>query len=171
MFFGCNALTKPKVEEKSDKVFKTNQSDTIVEQVVDYIDTIDYDHEIYYIVIVDSSDNYFDLNKEMYRLHKEFKIEIDTMGRYFNQQKNLICLPDDDEDEIYAGEYFPRRFPSKTLSIEYLNSYQKSSNNTMALIAGIFEDKTSADSLQNQLKNQFNRSFVCKSMIYVGCIH
>ncbi|GAB4255809.1 MAG: hypothetical protein Kow0079_12770 [Vicingaceae bacterium] len=107
----------------------------------------------------------------MYRLHKKFKIEIDTMGRYFNKQKNLICLPDDDEDEIYAGEYFPRRFPSKTLSIEYLNSYQKSSNNTMALIAGIFDDKTSADSLQNQLKNQYNKSFVCKSKIYVGCIH
>ncbi|WP_262490545.1 hypothetical protein [Hymenobacter sp. CRA2] len=35
----------------------------------------------------------------------------DTLGRFFDEQKNLIRLPDDDEDELYAGDYFPRRCP------------------------------------------------------------
>ena len=76
-----------------------------------------------YIVVSDTSQNYFELRQKMFELSKVLKTEIDTMGRGFNKNKNLICLPENDEDEIYAGDYFPRRYPSETLSLEYLIYY------------------------------------------------
>ena len=76
-----------------------------------------------YIVVSDTSQNYFELRQKMLNLNEKLKTEIDTMGRGFNKKKNLICLPENDEDEIYAGDYFPRRYPSETLSLEYLIYY------------------------------------------------
>ncbi|MBX2930638.1 MAG: hypothetical protein KF781_01685 [Chitinophagaceae bacterium] len=87
----------------------------------------------------------------------------------------MIALPDDDEDEIYAGDYFPRRFPSETtenLSLEYLNFYQENARDkTIALVAGIYEKENSADSALIILKKVEQRGFKIKAKIYTGCMH
>lgn len=62
-----------------------------------------------YIVVSDTSQNYFELRQKMFDLQDRLKIKIDTMGRGFNKEKNRICLSENDEDEIYAGHYFARR--------------------------------------------------------------
>lgn len=126
----------------------------------------------YFVVIADTSLDYENLRREMFSLNMQLGIPIDTMGRYFNKKKNLIALPDDDEDEIYAGEYYPRRFPSENLSIEYLNFYQQpSQSKAMALVTGIYESLQSADSaLAVQIK-VYPKSFKISSQIYTGCMH
>lgn len=116
-------------------------------------DSIDDETETYFLVIADTNQSYFVLHKKMLNLNKKLNISIDTMGRLYNKTKNLIALPDNDEDEIYASDYFPRRFPSNDLSLEYLNFYNnQAGNKTIALVCGIFETETQADSTLSILK-------------------
>ncbi|MDO6518138.1 hypothetical protein Q4562_12905 [Zobellia uliginosa] len=127
-----------------------------------------------YIVVSDTSENYFELRQKMFDLHDKLKMEIDTMGRGFDKKKNRICLPENDEDEIYAGDYFPRRYPSETLSLEYLAYYtntKKSAENTIALVAAITEDKEKADQKLLEVKKHFDQAFIVNSRIYMGCVH
>ena len=108
----------------------------------------------------------------MLKLSSLMKLEIDTMGRYFNKEKNKISLPDNAEDELYAGDYYPRRMPSESLSLEYLVLYQrKSRENTIALVTGIFDSESRADSALKVVKKYEFKSFKIKSEMYVGCLH
>jgi len=87
-------------------------------------------------------------------------------------KKNLISLTDDHEDEVYAGDYFPRRFPSEFLSLEYLSLYKENAGDkTIALLVGIYETEKAADSISNILKNREPKLFKIKTEMYVGCMH
>jgi len=155
-------------EAESDGKAPTSESDTYdPEQNSD-----DYNFATYFVVIADTNTDYAVLDAEMYELQRKLEIPVDTMGRSYNADKDLIALPDDDEDEIYAGDYFPRRFPSETLSLEYLNFYlQGAGNKTIALVSGIYEKKEDADRLRSKLKKTAPKTFVVEARIYVGCMH
>lgn len=130
------------------------------------------DYETYYIVVADTHINYAALYDKMFILSKKLKLPIDTMERSYNPSKNLIALPEDDEDEMYAGEYYPRRSPTKNLSLEYLNFYNPAADQkTIALVAGIYEKKHSADSALMILKQVEKKAFHFKGNVYVGCMH
>ena len=108
----------------------------------------------------------------MFYLNTKLNIPIDTMGRSYNKNKDLIAVPEDSEDEIYAGDYFPRRFPSGNLSLEYLDFYQsQAGEKTMALVSGIYETEKSADSALFVLRKAEKKVFKIKADIYVGCLH
>lgn len=126
----------------------------------------------YYIVIGDTRGSYGELRDKMFSMHGSFKIPIDTMGRSYDESKNLIALPENDEDDLFAVDYYPRRFPSATLSLEYLGLYQrKATEKTMALVTGIYENKSSADSAVSIFKQIEPKAFVVKTNMYIGCIH
>lgn len=130
------------------------------------------EESVYFVIIADTCLNYFTLHKKMFELHRNFNIPIDTMGRYFNKVKDLIVLPDNSEDEMYAGEYLPRRFPSSDLSLEYLKFYQSHADNkTIALVAGIYESEKEADSVLTVLQKGEKKIFKIKAKIYEDCIH
>lgn len=125
----------------------------------------------YYVVVADTGPDYHRLHDKMFALKDATGLAIDTMGRFFNEKKDLIALPDNDSDEVYAGDYFPRRSPSQNLSLEYMAEYKPGSKSkTIALIAGIYENKSSADSALKTILPQGN-AFAIKSRIYVGCMH
>ncbi len=135
-------------------------------------DSTDYDNATFFVVVADTSTDYYFLHKKMFDLNGQFNIPIDTMGRFYNKTKNLIALPDDDKDELYAGDYFPRRFPSENLSLEYLNFYhKKAGDNTIALITGIYESEKNADSALTLLHKTEKKVFKIKADIYLGCMH
>lgn len=137
-----------------------------------YNDTTNYDHATYFVLVADTNLEYSVLRKEMFDINEQLNIPIDTMGRFYNKTKNLIALPDNDADVMYAGDYFPRRFPSSNLSLEYLDFYQrKSREKTIALVAGIYETEKSADSALTALQKNVTRAFKIKADIYVGCMH
>jgi len=130
------------------------------------------EESVYFVIVADTSLNYFTLHKKMFELQRNFNFPIDTMGRYFNKDKNLIALPDNSEDEMYAGEYLPRRFPSSDLSLEYLKFYQSQANNkTIALVIGIYESEKEADSVLTVLHKVEKKVFKIKAKIYEDCIH
>lgn len=173
LFAACNSLDK---KDEKTKV-KTTTNDTTATSVMEIEeDSINWFTD-YYLVIADKSSNYKDLNKKMVELNQEYKIAIDTLGRYYHSDRNEIILPEDDEDEIYQGEYFPRRYESESISIEYEYIYlndqlePKKYPTTMILVAGMYDDKEKADSLQNILQKKYPKTYVLKSKVYQGCMH
>ena len=137
-------------------------------------DPIDGAYMNAYVVIADTGQNYFQLRTKMFNLAEKAGSEIDTMGRGFNPLKERITLPVDAEDEIYAGEYFPRRYPSTSLSLEYLGYYLPNGqmeNTTIALVTTITSNKKEAEKALNVLKRYSKRAYLIRSRIYMGCIH
>ena len=136
------------------------------------IDSTEWDWGIYYVIVSDTGNDYKALQTKMFDLSNNTKAPIDTMDRSFDYKKMKIVLPDDAEDEIYAGDYYPRRYDSDFLSIEYLNFYtEKVNENTMALIAGIFSEKSQLDSAFSSISKYDKNAFVMRSKIYIGCMH
>lgn len=130
------------------------------------------EYTTYYIVVTDTGENYYLLRQKMLQLSYKFNIETDSMGRTFNPAKQLIALPENDADELYAGEYFPRRFPSEFLSLEYLETYKKESGSkTIALVRGIYETHAEAEKALTLLNNSGQPGFIVVSEIYTGCMH
>lgn len=150
---------------------KENTSTVIIETNDSiYGDTLNYAY--YYLVIADSGKSYGVLEKQMHSIHQATKLEIDLMGRSYNAQKDLICLADDDPDEIYRGDYFPRRYPTASMSIEYFDFFsQKSSDKNMILLTGIFETKEEAEKQREHILSAAPRAFIVHTPVYVGCMH
>lgn len=169
LLFSCG---EPK-EQKTEKPQVAN-ADTIADSTVTATDSFvtgDGEYSIYYVTIADTSSNYHLLDGKMYELSKTMNKKIDTMNRHYDAKKNDIVLADDDEDEMYRGEYFPRRYPSEDLSLEYLEVYTEYPTNAIALVAGIYEEQKAADSTLTLLKPHATKAFVLKSRVYVGCMH
>ena len=126
----------------------------------------------YQVIVIDTNNSYHSLNQKMFSLKDKLGMDIDSMGRYYNKNKARIVLPDNDEDEMYAGEYFPRRELSKTLSLEYMNQYLPSSKpKTIGIIAGIYVNALEADSAFAAVKQVAPKAFKLNSKIYIGCMH
>lgn len=177
--FAISACNNPvSVVAPTDTLLVTKDTTAIADsmgletEAMSEVDTIDYDYATYFLVIADTSKDYFLLRKKMMNIHSKMNWPIDTMGRYFNKEKNEIVLPDDDEDELYAGSYFPRRFPTRDLSLEYLDFYQeRAGEHTIALVAGIYETEQSADSALTIIRVFDKKAYKLKSNIFIGCMH
>jgi hypothetical protein len=171
----ANFSTKKKekaILEKMDTStsFKNQKSDDKI--TIEETDKPSNEFETYYVTVADTSFSYDFLYRKMFLLSKRLNLSIDTLGRYYNSTKDLISLPENDADELYAGEYYPRRFPSKSLSLEYLNSYKNDTGNkTIALVTGIYETKKEGDSALTILLKMEPKSFKIKAKIFIGCLH
>ncbi|MCU7548583.1 hypothetical protein OCK74_05615 [Chitinophagaceae bacterium LB-8] len=153
-------------------ISKIDTAKATVELIKDSIAGEEGETETCYVVIADTGTHYYSLRDKMLALHDTLRQAIDTMHRTYNVTKDLIALPEDDEDDLYAGDYYPRRFPSQELSLEYLNFYlEQAREKSIALVTGIYETKNSADSALDILRKVSPKAFVVKSDIYMGCIH
>lgn len=181
IFVSCNTPPPQAREESSINMaygehkamdVKPGYTRTVLYDTSKIAEELEEETATFYIVVADTSTDYYSLRDQMLQLHQSVRIPIDTMGRSYNPSKALITLPDDDEDEIYAGDYYPRRFPSNSLSLEYLSFYQlKASEKTIALVAGIHESPESTDSTFSVIRRFYSKAFVIPTEIYTGCIH
>lgn len=170
--FACSS--EPKTSKSVEKVLvkpiiDISEKPNVLDQTAE--DSIN-NYETYYLVIADTSSSYYELHEKMFDLNAKYKIPIDTLGRYYNKEKKQIVLPDNDEDEMYSGDYFPRRYPSENLSLEYLDFYNRTADQkTIALISGIYQSEKSADSLLTIIRKTDKKAYKLKSQVYVGCMH
>lgn len=135
-------------------------------------ETDDGEMATYFILIADTSKDYYFLDKELFMLNKKLNLKIDTMERLYNKKKDLISLPINHEDEIYAGEYYPRRHPSEDLSLEYLNYFDTTAREkTIALVAGIYGTKEEGDKATALIKTQLPTAYLLKAKVFIGCMH
>lgn len=123
-----------------------------------------------YIVISDTSYSFYELEKKLTKYSLDYNLKIDMQDKTYDLHKKQICLPENHEDELYAGTYYPRRYSSEYLSIEYIQYYQEDlKKDLMGIIFLITEDKKEA---QRKLKNlDINSAYILKAKIYVGCMH
>lgn len=152
-----------------------DRSDTTVARAVE--DTSDQwepsDDMVHLVVtIADTGLSYGALHGRMQVLAARLSADIDTMGRYYDPVRDSILLPLDDEDELYAGQYAPRRFEGNTLSIEYLDMYDTTAApGTMALVTGLWATDQQADSALRQLRVYMPRAYRVHAKVYQGCMH
>lgn len=165
--------------EKNEVIIATSRASSIqtlsslgYDEITEIEDTIDSENATFFVVVADTGFDYNLLSNEMFKLNQRLGIPIDTMGRSYNVTKNLIALPDDADDEIYAGDYFPRRFPSENLSLEYLSVYKRNTTEkTIALVIGIYETEELANKMLAKVRRYEDKAFMLESEIYVGCLH
>ena len=135
-------------------------------------DYSDSEYDTVYVVVLDTNQNYYILQEKMYTLAATLGFVIDTMNRYYDLDKDRIVLNENDEDEMYHGEYFPRRTESTTISLEYYSLYDTSaSEGNIALIAGLFYEQPGADSLLAIVRKEVPAAFLKPARMYMGCIH
>lgn len=167
-----HAATQDTVATVSTTPDSTAVAQLIAARDADTIAIEDLPYADYYIVVADTGFSYQPLQAKLLQLKAATHLEADSMGRYYNPQKHRIVLPDDDEDEIYAGEYYPRREPGEYLSLEYLYVYSRNTeDSTLALISGIYADEASANAALPAIKAQVPGAFVMKGSVYIGCMH
>lgn len=168
---GSGGEDKQVVHAKNDAVKLDSLAEDTAKQVVKPEDD-SLNYTSYYIVVIDTGKVYDRLNKKMQILNQMFKIPIEKDGRFYDAKRDLIVYPDAKPDEGFNGVYLPKRVASRDLSIEYMDAYKPSSKKKMmALLGGIYEKQTSADSALKKLKAIEHKSFKIKSKVYVGCIH
>lgn len=136
---------------------------------------IDSEYETMYMVVIDTGVNYYTLANKMIALHNSLQLKIDTLGRYYNSGKNDVVLPDDAEDELYAGDYFPRRWGTGFLSIEHLSFYRRNTDydtvTVFVLTEGLYDNRQSADSMAVVIKPYQPTTFVMEVEVFMGCMH
>lgn len=126
----------------------------------------------FYMVIADTGLNYQALRRKMTGLQQQLHLEIDTLGRIYSTEKQRIIVPENDEDEMYAGDYYPRRGAGENLSIEQMDAYLNGSRpKNMGLVAGIYTDQASGDQALKKVKQQELKAFLLKADIFMGCMH
>lgn len=124
------------------------------------------------VTIADTGRSYGALHGRMQVLAARLPADIDTMGRYYDPVRDSILLPLDDEDELYAGQYAPRRFEGNSLSIEYLDMYDTTAApGTMALVTGLWATDQQADSALQQLRVHMRLAYRVHARVYQGCMH
>jgi hypothetical protein len=189
MLFSCKK--EEKTEPKSDNTeaikivdgtsYTNNETQAVEASQEDLAEQIRvedsvFNYKRYYVVIADISENYYALRKKAIDLKGKLNIPIDSLERCYNKEKHLIALPDNYDDEMYAGQYYPRRNEEGNFfSIEYLRVYDNGQSDyedkTMVLVAGVFESEKSADSTLIAVKKHEKNTMKLKSNIYVGCMH
>jgi hypothetical protein len=129
-------------------------------------------YDTLYVTVADTGHSYLQLDSLMHVLAMATGRAVDMGGRVYDVASDSIILPRDNEDVLYAGHYIVRRFPSATLSIEYLDWYvARAEANTMALVTGLWIMESDADSALAAVRHRNPRAFKLKSVLYQGCIH
>ena len=129
---------------------------------------LDADNQAFWILVGDSSSQYWSLLKHAAVFAQQNKILFDSLERHFAPEKHTVVVDQTSEDEMYRGEYFPRRQTGTFMSIEPYSSYFPSyKGNAMLEVLGIYDQADSASYAMKQFPNASMKT--CK--LYMGCLH
>ncbi len=134
----------------------------------------DEENETAFIVVLDTSDQFNKMYDLALRTSKKFNIPFDTFQKTYFSETNLWGVSMSSEDEIYRGEYFPRRHgdEKEILSLEYQNWYDHSSRDkNLMLVANIFHFSMDAEESVARWRPYFPNAFILQREIYMGCMH
>ncbi|MCB9240404.1 MAG: hypothetical protein H6608_04710 [Flavobacteriales bacterium] len=171
----CAVYSFPDITEV---VFTKHASDAQLTDQDRCLETTDYvkEQQMYHpfiqthIVVLDTSYNYGEMQSAMFQASDAFTLEIDTGGRSYDPVQDLICLPME-ADDPYGGEYYPRRFESEFLSIEYLDYYVDGPEKKMMLVARMTYLQREASASLSTVQKDFPNAFVLTTDLYQGCMH
>jgi hypothetical protein len=179
-FFSCSGDPNQK---KEVGVIKIETAVDSSDNEANYISEDEY--ELKYVVSVSAGYNYDSLRRMAVEVSDFFNFKFDTLSRYFNSTKKKIVLPDNYDDDMWAGEYFFRRFGDDFVSVEMSSAYidTLTEKNEIArdvfykdslkmfVFANMYSSKSQADSLVKLLKPKFQHARSIPTQIYMGCMH
>jgi hypothetical protein len=128
--------------------------------------------QTYYLVTIAEGNNYDSLLQIAQEAGQVLNLKVDLMNRIYKSGKGIV-LKEDDEDEIYRGEYYPRRSAGDFVSIEMKNAFIENENDPMRMlvISNIFEKISQADSVQKIAGIKFPFARTVKAELFTGCMH
>jgi hypothetical protein len=132
------------------------------------------DYETAFIVVLDTSNQFHKMYELAMSVSRKFNIPFDTVQKSYFPQTNIWGVSQSSDDEIYRGEYFPRRNGSEKdiLSLEYKYWYDKKGNDkNLMLVTNIFLFSMDAEKSVAAWRKYFPQAFIMQCDIYMGCIH
>lgn len=124
--------------------------------------------QAYWILIGDTSRLYWPLLRHASEVAKAHTIVFDSLERHYDPIKQTLVLDQTSDDELYRGEYFPRRMTGTHLSIEPYNMYFSESNSkSFVEVYGIYEQ---ADSALKAMQT-YPQAHIKTCKIFMGCLH
>lgn len=179
----CTSESEKKTtQNEHGKTEATNSNDSVINESEH--DNLE-DYELNYVISIASGYNYDSLRRIAIEASSFLEYKFDTLDRYYNPQKRRIVLPDNYEDDVYAGEYYFRRDPGEFISIEMQAAYidtllEKNKVESdkfytdslkMFVFASMFTDKNACLKLYNKLKPRYSQTKIITTNIFLGCMH
>lgn len=102
-------------------------------------------------------------------------IAYDSQGMTYDAKRGLI-LPDDSDDEIYAGQYMRRRYDSCSgndtcVSVERSEAYEGFRPGLYIVVAGVVGHGAEADERLKVARKIVPSAYIKQTTLYMGCIH
>lgn len=156
LFFSCRENTeKPLLTDENEINQVENSTTTNITQ---------YEEQAMlnkFIVVVDTNADVHALSSNIPKLENDF-----------NLKKDSISLQHIKNGETFYNTSLPRRYDGRFLSLEYFKFYKSHTDtSTLALVAGVFSDSTTAYSLLDSLLSSNTTAFIVKTKLYMGCMH
>ncbi|OQP62837.1 hypothetical protein A3860_26355 [Niastella vici] len=128
----------------------------------------------YYIVEVATGHNFDSLKSISSNAVTILSSKFSMLDRIYKSGKGIV-VPDNSDDEIYRGEYYPRRpyHEGNFVSIEMSNEFddENADKLKMVAVAGMYAEQKAADSVAALLKNKIPTTKIVKQDVYMGCMH
>lgn len=128
-----------------------------------------------YLVILGSYKDFHAAHQKANTISTASKTIFSMQGRVYDEKRGLI-LPDNDPDISYAGTYLERRYNTNHTNEEYLSiekseAYEGFIKDYYIIVAGIYEDQSSAEKSLKRYRTIVPKAYIKKTKIYMGCIH
>ncbi len=173
IFLLALACSPQKDPSKNPKETEAQTTDTLLETPPTE-EIVDEEMQTAFMVILDSSSDFNSIRALAEKTANEYQLKFDTIEKQYYPEKNLWGVAVWSEDEIYRGEYYPRRSDDDThpLSLEYQQWYdEKSQEKNLILMAGIFSLSLEAEEYINKFREKFPKAYILQKEIYMGCMH
>ena len=102
-------------------------------------------------------------------------IAYDSQGMIYDAKRGLI-LPDDSDDEAYAGQYMRRRHDTCSggntcVSVERSEAYEGFRPGLYIVVAGVVGYGAEADERLKAARKIVPSAYIKQTTLYMGCIH
>jgi hypothetical protein len=180
LFILFTACQKPVADQSNLKDSATvagaakNDNLDLNDSAGDLLDSADIQSEsaIFYLITLAEGKNYDSLETFAKKAASSLNLKYDQLGRIYKPEKGIV-VKDDDEDEMYRGEYYPRRFEGNFVSIEMKKAFIDKENDPMRMlvISNIFSKPSQADSMLKIARVKFPSVKSVQTILFTGCMH
>jgi hypothetical protein len=123
-----------------------------------------------HIIVLGVQDDYAQLVKHAKEISAKTGIKYDSEGMVYDKKRGLIN-PDNSDDDMYAGGYYPRRYDSRYISIERAEYYLKNPKGKYAIIGFMDMEPREANRILKWYRQYVPDVALSKAPFYMGCIH
>ncbi|MFH1045687.1 MAG: hypothetical protein V1727_01835 [Candidatus Omnitrophota bacterium] len=122
-----------------------------------------------YLLILYSTRDYQDALKFANEASKNLVLPFKNEEKKYSAKKG-IYFSESIDDEIYRGEYYPRRYFDDYISLENSSAYRGLVPGEIIVVAGVFGERTLANDALVDIKAFYPDAYVKKTVVWMGYI-